>query len=102
MELFRDFGFEPTLFFAQIINFLILAYVFKRFLYKPILKVLKDREHKIKQGLKDADQAAADRQNAEAERERIIKQAGVEAEKILTETKKTAEEMKNQILEQTR
>ena len=48
MEILNNFGFQPTLFIAQIVNFLILAYVFKRFLYKPILKTLKDRQKTMK------------------------------------------------------
>ena len=39
---------------AQIVNFLILVWLLKRFLYKPVLKAIDDRERKIAAQLKDA------------------------------------------------
>ena len=40
---------------AQIINFLILIWLLKRFLYKPVLKAIHDREKKIAAQLQDAE-----------------------------------------------
>ncbi|MEP7278593.1 MAG: F0F1 ATP synthase subunit B [Bacteroidota bacterium] len=40
---------------AQIINFLILVWLLKKFLYKPILNAVNEREKKITDQLKDAD-----------------------------------------------
>ena len=40
---------------AQILNFLILVWLLKRFLYKPILNAIDEREKKIASQLKDAD-----------------------------------------------
>lgn len=51
--------------FAQLVNFLILMALLKRFLYKPILRALDDREKKIAGRLEDARKIQAD-----AERER--------------------------------
>lgn len=98
MEILNQFGFEPMLFAAQIVNFLILAFIFKRFLYKPILKTLKDRKNVIAKGVEDAAQAAKNMAEAQAQKEEIIKKAGQEAEEILDETKKTADELKTHIL----
>jgi F-type H+-transporting ATPase subunit b len=39
---------------AQIINFLILVWLLRRFLYKPVLKAIDEREKKIASQLKDA------------------------------------------------
>jgi len=39
---------------AQIINFFILVWLLKRFLYKPILKAIDEREKKIASQLEDA------------------------------------------------
>ena len=57
MELLNEFGFNPPLFIAQIINFLILSFFFKLLLYKPILKMIKDRQNTIGKGLTDAENA---------------------------------------------
>jgi len=50
---------------AQIINFLVLMWLLKRYLYKPILKAIDERENKIVAQLKDAEA-----KKAEAEKER--------------------------------
>ncbi len=94
MQLFKDFGFEPALFVAQIVNFLILAFVFKKFLYKPILKTLKDRAHKISQGLEEAESAHQALLSAEEKKDEIIKKATLEAEKIIDETKTAADKIR--------
>jgi len=51
---------------AQVINFLILVWLLKRFLYKPILKAIDARETRIATALADAD---TKRTEAEKERE---------------------------------
>ncbi len=50
---------------AQALNFLILVWLLKRFLYKPILRAIDEREKRIKRELADADQ-----KKAEAQKER--------------------------------
>jgi F-type H+-transporting ATPase subunit b len=45
---------------AQVINFLVLVWLLKRFLYKPILNAIDEREKKITSQLKDADDKKAD------------------------------------------
>lgn len=50
---------------AQVINFLILVWLLRRFLYKPVLNAIEEREKKIAAQLKDA----ADKK-AEAQKER--------------------------------
>ena len=44
---------------AQVINFLILVWLLKKFLYKPILNAVNEREKKITDQLKDADNKKA-------------------------------------------
>lgn len=102
MEILKNFGFDPGLFVAQIINFLILAYVFKKFLYKPLLKTLKDRQDKIKSGIEDAESARLSLERANIERDEIIKVAGEEAEKIIENTRLAATELRDKILADTK
>ena len=42
---------------AQIVNFLILIYLLKRFLFKPILRAMAEREKKMVEALNRAEQA---------------------------------------------
>lgn len=102
MEILNNFGFEPVLFFAQIVNFLLLAAVFKKFLYKPILKVLHDREEKIRKGVREAEQAKKMLEEAKVETEDLLKAAANEARAMIENTKKEAILIKEQILEESR
>ena len=53
-ETLRDtaetFGWNPWLFLSQVISFLIVALLLRRFAYKPILAVLEERRRKIEEG----------------------------------------------------
>jgi F-type H+-transporting ATPase subunit b len=59
---------------AQAVNFLVLVWLLKRFLYKPILDALDARERRIAEALNNADA-----QKAEAEKERYMFQRKNEA-----------------------
>ena len=102
MEILNQFGFVIKLFVAQIINFLVIAYIFKRFLYKPILTTLQNRTKLIKKGLKDAEDAAAALENAQNKSDELMVKAGKEAERILVEAKQHAQESREKIMEDTK
>ena len=102
MEIFEQFGFDFKLFAAQIVNFLVIAFIFKKFLYKPILTTLQKRNDAIKKGLKDAENAAKALEKAEETRDEILNKAGKESERIITEAKQQAEESREKIISDTR
>jgi F0F1-type ATP synthase membrane subunit b/b' len=54
METLGQFGLKPILFVAQVVNFLIIAWVLNRFLIRPLMANMKARREKIAQGLEDA------------------------------------------------
>lgn len=102
MEILDQFGFDIKLFVAQIINFLVIAYIFKRFLYKPILTTLKNRSKLIKKGLKDAEDAAAALESAQNKSDELMVKAEKEAERILVEAKQNAQKSREMIMENTK
>lgn len=78
-------------FSAQIINFLVLVWLLKRFLYGPIIRAMDQREAKIASRVQEAEDArdASDRQAAgfrqkteelEHTREQLLAEAGTEVE----------------------
>jgi len=107
MEIIRNFGIQPVLLLAQIVNFLIILYLLQKFFYKPIVKLLEQRKKRIEESLKNADlieeklkktqeqsaQILAEAQknsqaliaSAKGESEKIISQATLEARKQLEE-----------------
>lgn len=102
MEILSEFGFDLKLFIAQIVNFLILAYLFKRFLYKPLLGAVKKREEEIKRGLASAEKAEKALMSAEERKDEIVNRAAKEAEKIINESRKSAQQEGERILLETK
>jgi F-type H+-transporting ATPase subunit b len=78
-----DFG----LLFWMVLSFSILLIILKKFAWKPILKMLQDREDEISKSLEAANQAKATMEKLNAENEEILKQARAEREAILREAK---------------
>lgn len=93
MESFAQFGLNPILLTAQIINFLVVFFVLKKFLYKPILDTLKNREKTIKDGLKQAEEARLLMENTAKKEAEILKKAQTEAKQLLEETRSQRDEM---------
>lgn len=93
MNFLTDFGVKPILLIAQIVNFLILLYILKRFLYKPILKMLDERKEKISGGLKNAEEIEKKLNQIVAEREEQLKKASKEGEEIIKEATASANQI---------
>ncbi len=86
----------------QVINFLILLYLLNRFLFKPVLARLDERNAKIGKGLEDAEAAARDRELARAEREAAVSEARKEATDLLANANKIATDTRDEILAKAR
>ena len=76
-------------------NFILFFVIIWTFAFKPVTAMLADRRSRIEQGLKDADQARRDRENAEAERTATIAEARREANDILARAQKVAQETRD-------
>lgn len=102
MDILKDFGVNPVLLVAQIVNFLIILFVLKRFMYKPVLNMLKKREDEIKIGLKNSEDAQKKLEEASEEETQILQKAHEKAEKIVNDAKTQANEAKQRIEEDSR
>ena len=87
---------------AQIINFLIIFYLLKKFLYKPVLGMLKKREDKIKEGLKQAEEARLTLEKTLEEEKKIFAKAHDEAKALVEDAKLQAVEASREIEENTK
>ncbi|MCB0791908.1 MAG: F0F1 ATP synthase subunit B [Flavobacteriales bacterium] len=81
--------FDPFTIIAQIINFLVLVWLLRRFLYRPVLDAIQAREDRIASGLRDAAREKAEaaserdelvRRNAAFDRERDVRMKQVQAD----------------------
>ena len=84
------------------LNFVLFLVLMYTFAFKPISGMLSQRRERIEQGLKDAEQARADRANAEQERLATVAEARREANDILARAQKVAQETRDADIAATR
>ena len=97
MELLSKLGIDWKLLLAQIINFVILLFVLRKFLYKPVIKMLEDREKKIETSLKQVETIEKNLFASEAEKAKIISESRNEAGKIIVEAKEMSEKLREEL-----
>ncbi len=99
MDALGKLGINPLLLIAQIVNFLILLWLLNRFLYKPILKLFKDRSSKIEDGIKTAENLKKQAAEAEERHKQYLDEARKEAHRIIEQATKLGDEEKKKIIE---
>lgn len=90
-KLVNDFSFG--LFFWQILIFLLLLWLLRKFAWKPILKAVNDREEGIKDALDSAEKAKLEMQNLQADNEKLLQEARTEREAMLKEAREIKAKM---------
>ena len=97
-------GFQINLFWiiTQAASFLIFLWLLYVLAFKRIGATLEERRSKIEQGLRDADQARVDREQAAQERLAVLAAARTEAEDILARSQRVADENRERDLAETR
>ena len=96
MDILNQFGVQPILLAAQVVNFLILLFILKKFLYSPILKVLENRRKTAEQTLKNAEEIEKKLLLTEEEKEKILAKATSDIQKMMDEAKKEREVMREE------
>jgi F-type H+-transporting ATPase subunit b len=93
MDILSQFGVQPILLLAQIVNFLILLWVLRKILYGPLLKVLRERRETIAESLKNAERIEKKLENIGKEREQALLEAANEAKVIVDDAAKSASQI---------
>jgi F-type H+-transporting ATPase subunit b len=88
----QDFGISVPFILAQIVNFLVVAFVLWRFAFKPVLATLDERQKKIAAGLQYTEDMKAKLEAIQQESVASAKKAQVEATRIIDEARKQAKE----------
>src|SRR6202140_4437606 len=79
------FEWNWELFLSQVISFTIVAFLLRRFAYKPILAVLEDRRRKIEEGMLNAEKIKKELAEAEKRYREIVAKANAKAQRMMTE-----------------
>jgi F-type H+-transporting ATPase subunit b len=82
---------HPFWVLVSIVNFLVILYLLRRYLWGPILGVLASRAEKIRQGLAMAEDARTERERMKVEVERLLADARRDAQAIAERMTQAAE-----------
>jgi F-type H+-transporting ATPase subunit b len=91
-QLLEQFGIEPVFLIMQLISFGILAFVLYRYMIKPILATVDERQRKISSGLQYADEMTAKLAATQQQNEAALREAQHKAQAIVGEAQKSAKE----------
>lgn len=92
-KLINDFSIG--LFFWQLILFVVLVLLLRKFAWKPILDAVEKRESGIEDALKSAEIAKLEMKNLQADNQKLLQEARAERESML----KDAREIKSKMIE---
>jgi len=84
------FGWNWKLFLSQVISFCIVAFLLRRFAYKPILAVLEDRRRTIEEGQLNAEKIRKELAEAEKRYQEIVAKANDDAQRMIDEARESA------------
>lgn len=111
LETLSKVGFDWQVALANFVNFVIIFLVLKKFAFGPILKIINERQHKINQGLEEAEKARTNLlmseeagkeyiTNAKKDANSIIIEARQKGDNIISELKNEAIELKSNIIKE--
>ena len=93
-------GINPWLLLAQIVNFVVLVAILRAVAYKPIQKMLAERQERIRKALEEAEAAKKAQAEIEKQKAEVLAEARQEAGKIIAEAREQAKELKSQALQE--
>ncbi len=98
-DIATQFGVNGPMLTAQIICFVALAYVLWNYGFKPVFQTMEEREKKISEGLRFADEVKIKLEDAERKSSQTLKEASEEAQKTLAAAKEQAKDFENKLRE---
>lgn len=89
-------------FIAQVVNFLILIVLLQRFLYKPVVKAMDEREQKVASELEEARLKKIEAEQKEQELEQNLKEFEVQKNQLLEDARQEVDKQRKLWMEQLR
>jgi F-type H+-transporting ATPase subunit b len=86
-----------SLFFWTLIVFLVLLFFLSKYAWGPILKMVSDREDRIRTDLSSAEDARRDAEEIRERHRREMEQAAVQAKGLLDEARERAESLRGEL-----
>ena len=95
-------GIDVRWFLSQLINFTVLLFILQQFLYKPVLKMLHERQERIRDSMDYAERVKKESERAEGEYQKKIEESRREAQAIITRATQQAERAREDVLAKAR
>ena len=93
---------DPAVLFLQIVAFIILFLVLRRYLFRPLLNVMQERERQIDDALQSGEKARAELERIDQERERVLEGARDEGRQQVRAGVQEGEQARNRIVGEAR
>ena len=93
---------DTTLLWSTAVLFVLFAWVLGKFAWKPLLKIVEERENGIRDSVETAQRAAAEAKDLLAQHQEMLRGAGREREEILARALKEAETARVDLVEKAR
>lgn len=87
LEILGRIGFDWQVALANLVNFLIIFWLLKKFVFSPMKSTIKEREERIDRGIKNAQEAEEKLREALNEKEEILSEARKEAHSIVAKAR---------------
>ncbi len=97
-ELINTFHIDWKLIIAQLVNFVIVLFVLKRYAYGPVLKMMTERSEKIEKGIADAEHAHKKLAEVAGKEKEVLIEARQQASAIIAQAEAVAIKNKEAIL----
>ena len=95
-------GINWKLFLAQAVNFSVILFILWRWVFRPVGGALEARRQRIEQSIAKAEQIEKQMREADETREQKLREARIEAEKIIQRTTTEAEKSRQETLAKAR
>ena len=92
-DITKTFGVNWQLFISQLIAFIVVALVLKKFAYKPVLDMLDQRRERIAQAEANAEKIQAELAETQAERDKVLAEANQKAQEMIADAKEAAKQV---------
>jgi F-type H+-transporting ATPase subunit b len=94
----EQLGIDGRWFLSQLVNFTVLLLILQRFLYKPVQKMLANRQERIRESMDYAERVKKEAARAEEDYAKKIDESRRDAQGIITQATQQAERAREDIL----
>jgi len=99
-EILEKLAIEPKVLLFMIINFVTLLIILKVLLFKPVAKIIKERQDKIEDGLKNAKEMEEKLDQFEKDYKKKLEETNTQVKSIIADAKEQSKKLKSDAKEQ--